>query len=206
MCIRDRVLPVASKWTAVEDLAKYRHIIRWVDLIQNTLVEVPEGDKLKVNNDVELPREVKEKKKPAAAAGAETGEKKDKKKEAATSAAAPAQEAANASAGKGPISEEEKAARAEAAKAKKAAKAKAKAEQNAKQAAAVVPPNPSMIDFRVGSVSYTHLDVYKRQVNEKVIDQLVKFFWFVDRQQVTEDSNLMCSSIIVKFLVIRNLA
>ncbi|ABN65629.1 G4 quadruplex nucleic acid binding protein [Scheffersomyces stipitis CBS 6054] len=152
LVVFEKVLPVASKWTAVEDLAKYRHIIRWVDLIQNTLVEVPEGDKLKVNNDVELPREVKEKKKPAAAAGAETGEKKDKKKEAATSAAAPAQEAANASAGKGPISEEEKAARAEAAKAKKAAKAKAKAEQNAKQAAAVVPPNPSMIDFRVGFI------------------------------------------------------
>ncbi|KAG2733954.1 hypothetical protein G9P44_003479 [Scheffersomyces stipitis] len=152
LVVFEKVLPVASKWTAVEDLAKYRHIIRWVDLIQNTLVEVPEGDKLKVNNDVELPREVKEKKKPAAAAGAETGEKKDKKKEAASSAAAPAPEAANASAGKGPISEEEKAARAEAAKAKKAAKAKAKAEQNAKQAAAVVPPNPSMIDFRVGFI------------------------------------------------------
>ncbi|KAK6456551.1 G4 quadruplex nucleic acid binding protein [Scheffersomyces xylosifermentans] len=154
LVVFEKALPVASKWSSTDDLAKYRHIIRWADLIQNTFVEVPQEEQLKVNHNIELPREIKEKKKPAAAAAAQDGAAKEKK--AASPAAAPAAENKGAKPeGGAAISEEEKKAKAEAAKAKKAAKAKAKAEQNAKQAAAsgpAVPPNPSMIDFRVGFI------------------------------------------------------
>lgn len=49
----------------VDTLAHHRHIVRWVDLLQNTLLKeaVPESSRLAVKFDVELPREVKEKKK-----------------------------------------------------------------------------------------------------------------------------------------------
>lgn len=140
-----QVLPVATKWTSAEEYAKFRHILRWADLVQNTLVEVPEGQKLTINLDTEVPREIKEKKKPATAAPVEA-------KAAPVEKAAPA-EKAPAAKGKGAeISEEEKKIRAEAAKAKKAAKAKAKADQQAKQQAAAVPANPGMIDLRVGFI------------------------------------------------------
>lgn len=139
-----QVLPVAAQWKSAEEYAKFRHILRWADLVQNTLVEVPEGQKLAVNLDTEVPREIKEKKKPAAAP-AEAKAAPVEKAEAAK--AAPAAKGTS-----GEISEEEKKARAEAAKAKKAAKAKAKAEQQAKQQAAAVPANPGMIDLRVGFI------------------------------------------------------
>lgn len=137
----EKVLPLASKWTSVEDIAKFRHILRWGDLVQNTLVEVPEAEKLSISHDIELPREVKEKKKPAAGAAKE--EKKADKPEAAVGPQ---------DGKKVELTEEEKKAKAEAQKAKKAAKAKAKAEQNAKQQSTAVPPNPSMVDFRVGFI------------------------------------------------------
>lgn len=69
-------MPSASKWTSKEDVAKFRHILRWVDLVQNTLVSVPEP--VKIDYDIDIPREIKEKKKPTAAAaatGAKEGEK-----------------------------------------------------------------------------------------------------------------------------------
>lgn len=142
-----KVLPVAQQWKLAEEYAQFRHIIRWADLVQNTLVEVPQEEQLKVNFDTEVPREIKEKKKPAkegaAAAGKEAAPAKAEK------AASPAESGKKE---KKPISEEDKKASAEAAKAKKAAKAKAKAEQQAKQAAAAVPPNPGMIDLRVGFI------------------------------------------------------
>ncbi|KAF3988216.1 hypothetical protein FT663_03530 [Candidozyma haemuli var. vulneris] len=142
-----KVLPVAQQWKSAEEYAQFRHIIRWADLVQNTLVEVPQEEQLKVNFDTEVPREIKEKKKPAkegaAAAGKEAAPAKAEK------AASPAESGKKE---KKPISEEDKKASAEAAKAKKAAKAKAKAEQQAKQAAAAVPPNPGMIDLRVGFI------------------------------------------------------
>ncbi|CAK7896435.1 tRNA-aminoacylation cofactor Arc1p [[Candida] anglica] len=140
-----KVLPLAKTWTSNEDLAKFRHVLRWADLVQNTLVTVPEADQLKVDYEAKVPREIKEKKKPAAKEGDKKEEgKKEAKKEA------PKKEAGKKEAGV--VSEEDKKANAEAAKAKKAAKAKAKAEANAKSAAAVVPPNPAMIDFRVGFI------------------------------------------------------
>lgn len=140
-----QVLPVARQWKLPEEYAQFRHILRWADLVQNILVEVPESEKLNVNLDTEVPREIKGKKKPA----------KDAAKDAPMEAA-PAKAEKPAAQGekkeKKPLTEEEKKASAEAAKAKKAAKAKAKAEQQAKQAAAAVPPNPGMIDFRVGFI------------------------------------------------------
>jgi aminoacyl tRNA synthase complex-interacting multifunctional protein 1 len=136
------VLPVASQWKETDKIAAYRHIIRWADLVQNTLVSVPDAEKLVVDHNVELPREVKEKKKD------KKEEKKDDKKEDKK----PETKAKDEKKAGGELTEEEKKARAEAAKAKKAAKAKAKAELNAKQAATQAPPNPSMVDFRVGFI------------------------------------------------------
>lgn len=140
-----KVLPVAHQWKLAEEYAQFRHILRWADLVQNTLVEVPEDEQLKVDLEKEVPREIKEKKKPA-----KEGQAKEAPKEAAKGA--PKEAAKDAPKGKKPLSEEDKKASAEAAKAKKAAKAKAKAEQQAKQAAAAVPPNPGMIDLRVGFI------------------------------------------------------
>lgn len=142
------VLPIASQWKSSEELAKFRHILRWADLVQNTLVEVPSEESLKVNLDAEVPREIKEKKKPAAAAAAAAGS--DKAADKAPKKEVAADESKKNTKGQAPT-EEEKKAKAEAAKAKKEAKAKAKAEQQAKQAPAA-PPNPGMIDFRVGFI------------------------------------------------------
>lgn len=141
----EKIYPLAAKWTAVADIAKYRHILRWADLVQNRLVDVPE--KLSIDLSIELPKEVKEKKKKdaAGAAGCDAkGKKADNKKA----------DKADAGAAKGnqkELTEEEKQKRAEQAKAKKEAK-KAKAAANQKPQAAAVPPNPGMIDFRVGFI------------------------------------------------------
>lgn len=135
------VLPVASQWKTVDQIAAHRHIIRWADLVQNTVVSVAEKDKLVVDYNVELPREVKEKKKD------KKDEKKDEKKEEKKEVPAAAGKKAPTE-----LNEDEKKARAEAAKAKKAAKAKAKAELNAKLAATQAAPNPAMVDFRVGFI------------------------------------------------------
>ena len=97
----EKVFSLASQWTSKDDVAKYRHILRWADLVQNTLVNVPEP--IKIDYDIDIPREIK--------------------------------------------------AKAAAKEAKKAAKAKANAEKNKQQQAPVAtPPNPSMIDFRVGFI------------------------------------------------------
>lgn len=144
LLVFEKVFKVASKWSSVEDVSKHRHIIRWVDLIQNTLVNVPESEKLKVSLDIEVPREIKEKKK---AKGAESNEKEDSKKKSSGD-----KDNAAKGANKLAVSEQDKKEIAEAQKAKKAAKAKAKADAQAKQQAAAVPPNPSMVDFRVGFI------------------------------------------------------
>lgn len=141
------VSPLARKWSSAEDVASHRHILRWIDLIQNVLVEVE--DKVVVDYDIVLPREVKEKKKPAAAAAAAAP--------AAAAAVSPAAPAPVENAGDGlrkELTEEEKKAKADAQKAKKAARAKAKAEQNAQKAPAAAPVaiTPSMVDIRVGYI------------------------------------------------------
>ncbi|TID29329.1 hypothetical protein CANINC_002012 [Pichia inconspicua] len=143
------VFPLASKWTSPADIAAHRHILRWIDLLQNT-VEGLVAEKLAIDLSIELPREIKEK-------------PKKKGEEAAAAAAvaekAPKAEQADASNGKKsqppkgkPTTPEEIAAAKAAKEAKKAAKAKANAEAQAKAAAAQVPPNPSMIDIRVGFI------------------------------------------------------
>ncbi|AWU77432.1 methionine-tRNA ligase, beta subunit [Pichia kudriavzevii] len=139
------VLPLAKEWTSVDAIAKHRHILRWMDLLQNTV----EGlEKISIDLTVELPREIKEKPKKdagkeAAKDGANKGKGKDTKGDASKKATPPK--------GK-PTTPEEIAAAKAAKEAKKAAKAKANAEAQAKAAAAAVPPNPSMIDIRVGYI------------------------------------------------------
>lgn len=142
------VFPLASKWTAAADVAAHRHILRWIDLLQNT-VEGLVSEKLAIDFTVELPREIKEKPKKKGEEAAAAPAANDKK------AAAPAKDdskkAPTAPKGK-PTTPEEIAAAKAAKEAKKAAKAKANAELQAKAAAAQVPPNPSMIDIRVGLI------------------------------------------------------
>lgn len=138
------VKPEIKKWVDSNDvkvIGDNRHTIRWGDLIQNL---TNDDDKFTVPS-VELPREVKEKKKDAKQEGKSTKEAAPAKKE--TKSEAPAKEKNN----KEP-SEEEKKARAEAKKAAKAAKAKANADKAAAEKAAQQPPNPSMIDFKVGFI------------------------------------------------------
>lgn len=144
-----QVLPIASKWTSSEDIAKFRHILRWADLVQNTLVEVPESDKLKIDFSVVVDKEVKEKKKPAAAA--KDGAAAPAKEAPAKDSKKPAEKPQGNDQRK-ELSEEEKKARAEAAKAKKAAKAEAQKAKQAAAAAAAGPITPAMIDFRVGFI------------------------------------------------------
>ncbi|KAM9933558.1 hypothetical protein OXX80_006826 [Metschnikowia pulcherrima] len=147
-----KVLPVAQQWKSPEEYAKFRHILRWADLVQNTLVEVPESEKLSVDVNATMAREIKEKKKAAdKAAGAEKAAAGAAEKAAPADKAPKAEKAGKAGKKEAP-SEADKKASAEAAKAKKEAKAKAKAEQQAKQQAAAVPPNPGMIDLRVGFI------------------------------------------------------
>lgn len=146
------ILPIATQWKSAEDLAKFRHILRWADLVQNTLIEVPADESLKVNLDAELPREIKEKKKPAASAASAADVKTNETAKASN------KEVASEEPKKGSKSEnskvptdDEKKQIAEAARAKKEAKARARAEQQAMQAPAV-PANPGMIDLRVGFI------------------------------------------------------
>lgn len=145
LIVFSRSLPIATKWSS-KDYASYRHILRWIDLVQNTLVEVPEDIKLKLDYSVEIPREIKEKKEkkekadaaiPTTPANTETKDagKKEKKQK-----------------GGKPDEETLKKLREEAAKAKKEKKAKAAADQAAKAKAEAVPPNPSLIDFRIGFI------------------------------------------------------
>ncbi|KAK6199196.1 G4 quadruplex nucleic acid binding protein [Scheffersomyces amazonensis] len=141
----EKVFPLSFKWTSGDDLAKYRHIIRWVDLFQTKYVDVPEAEKLKIDYDTPLPREVKEKKKPAAAAAAAAAPA-DAKAAKAEKSASPAPTGERKE-----LTEEEKKLKAEAAKAKKAAKAKAKADANAAKAPEAA-PSPALIDFRVGFI------------------------------------------------------
>ncbi|KAH3670297.1 hypothetical protein WICMUC_004866 [Wickerhamomyces mucosus] len=144
-----RVLPLALKWSS-SDYASKRHILRWLDLLQNTLVEVPQEAKLTIDFSIAVPREIKEKpKKTQKDAGKESGKasepkaKEDKKAGKADKADKP----------KGKPDEETlKKLREEAAKAKKEKKAKQAAEQANKAAEEAKPLSPSVIDFRVGFI------------------------------------------------------
>lgn len=90
-----RVLPVAKEWDT-EKVKALRHIVRWADYVQNKL-DLPAENRLKVDVNLDAPREFKAKpekkkkaaveqpqqkqdEKPAAAEGGERKEKKEKKK------------------------------------------------------------------------------------------------------------------------------
>lgn len=134
----------------VEEIKGFRHIVRWLDLIQHEdKVEVKKEDIVDVNVDLEAEREIKakpEKKKAAAADAAAPAAKKDAKKGPKVKAdkkagaekkdAAPATEGAAVSTGE---------ARAE----KKEKKKKEKKPQPAK---VEIPITPGMIDLRVGHI------------------------------------------------------
>ena len=142
-------------------LGKYRHVLRWVDFLQK-LLEVPSGERLVLNYDLELPREIIEKKK-------KKKEGDDKPTEAVSESKddGEAQKSAAKKEKKGkkddkqprgkPDEETLKRLREEA-KAKKAAKkaaaaaAAADAAKDATTAAAAEGPKPSAIDFRVGFI------------------------------------------------------
>lgn len=172
----------ASKWAEsgkVDTVAQYRHILRWIDLLQNTLLKeaVPEASRLAVKFDVELPREVKEKKKK----GKKQSEDQSKKQ---------------ADKGKKHFKPDEATiAKQRAAKqAKKAKKAKAKKGQQ-QQKQEREPAVPSMIDFRVGfiqkaikhpnadSLYVSTIDMGDKEGPRTVCSGLVKFIPLEELQQ-----------------------
>ncbi|AGO13124.1 AaceriAFL032Cp [[Ashbya] aceris (nom. inval.)] len=147
----EAVLPVARELLAAskdvrEQCGKYRHVIRWAKYLQE-LLDVPEADRLLVDAEMELPREVIEKKKKEA-----KGEAKGAAKGAEAKADGKASEAKpEGKAMRGKPDEATLARLREEAKAKKAAKKAAGAQQQ-QQAAAPAKPSPGMIDFRVGFI------------------------------------------------------
>lgn len=147
------VFPIAKQLvTSTKDVkdvySKYRHIFRWVDFLQQ-LLAVPTKDKLILNYDLDLPREVIEKKK----------KNDDKKSEANKTASASSSSSVPADGGKktakqprGKPDEETLKRLREEAKAKKAAKKAANAAKQAAEKKEVESPKPSAIDFRVGFI------------------------------------------------------
>ncbi|ODV84497.1 hypothetical protein CANARDRAFT_200595 [[Candida] arabinofermentans NRRL YB-2248] len=143
------VFELACKITSFEDIAKSRHILRWIDLIQNTLItNLQNDDKLKINFELELPKEIKEKKKKEEAKKDDLNKKIEIKKQQNVAKKEESIKKANSK----PMDEESLRLAKEAKEQKKLAKAKAKAESDAKLAQSQQPPNPSMIDFRVGFI------------------------------------------------------
>lgn len=131
---------IQGKVAEPEFAAANRHVIRWADLIQNTLVKG--GEKLAISYDIEIPAEVYQKPKK---------EKKDAAKDAAPEDKKEAAPEAGKKGPKGKPSPEELAK----LKAEKAAKkAAAKKEGGAKLAStpAAAPPSPTMLDLRVGFI------------------------------------------------------
>lgn len=124
-----RILPLAKTWD-VEKVKALRHIIRWADFVQNTL-NVPQDDRIKVDVDLEAPREMKakpEKKKK----GGEQEQQSNKKESSETPVAAADAEGGKADEGK-----------------KQEKKKKEKKPQPPKEEVVVT---PGMIDFRVGHI------------------------------------------------------
>lgn len=135
---------VASSKDVKGHYAKYRHILRWAAYLQEIL-EIPEDEKLTINFELELPREIIEKKKKddgKKGAEADSG-KKDK--------AAAKEEPAKGKQAKGKPDEETLKKLREEAKAKKAAKKAANA-QAQPQEQQPQKPKPSAIDLRVGFI------------------------------------------------------
>lgn len=154
---------VSSTKDVKDVLGKYRHVLRWVDFLQQ-LLEVPGAERLVLNYDLELPREVIEKKKKKAGAETKEGDKttgsvSESKEggEAQKSVAKKEKKEKKEKQPRGKPDEETLKRLREEAKAKKAAKKAAAAAANdaakAKEAtAAAEGPKPSAIDFRVGFI------------------------------------------------------
>lgn len=121
--------------------AKYRHVLRWSDYLQK-LLQVPEQEQIVLNLDLDLPREVIEKKKK------EDSKKEDQKKAGQEGAKENKKDAKQP---KGKPDEETLKKLREEAKAKKAAKKAANAQQQQQQQQPQK-PKPSQIDFRVGFI------------------------------------------------------
>ncbi|AAS53340.1 AFL032Cp [Eremothecium gossypii ATCC 10895] len=143
----EAVLPVTREVLAAskdvrEQCGKHRHVIRWAKYLQE-LLDVPEAERVLVDEAMELPREVIEKK------------KKEAKGEVAAAPAGgkgKAEDKAEGKAARGKPDEATLARLREEAKAKKAAKKAAGAQQQQQQAAAPAKTSPGMIDFRVGFI------------------------------------------------------
>lgn len=142
---------VASTKDTKDVYAKYRHVFRWVDYLQQ-LLQVPGADQLALNHDLELPHEVVEKKKKGEAAKKDDAKKDDGKK----GKKADGKKADGEQKQRGKPDEETLKRLREEAKAKKAAKKAAKAAEEAAKGkdgnAAPELPSPSVVDFRVGFI------------------------------------------------------
>lgn len=147
-----RVQSIVSKFDQ-EQLKSLRHIVRWLDLVQNLL----SVEKIPVDVTLEAPREIKAKpeKKKVDAAPAPAGAKKEKKSKVKADKKAGAEKKAGTDADK----KEDAAAAAVAAaspadeknpRAEK--KEKKKKEKKPQPAKVEVPITPGMIDFRVGHI------------------------------------------------------
>ncbi|CUS21308.1 LAQU0S02e10748g1_1 [Lachancea quebecensis] len=172
---------IASSKDVKGHYAKFRHILRWIAYLQE-LLEIPNNDQLEINSDLELPREVIEKKKKEDAkkpAEAAEGKKKE--------AAAPKDGADKSKQPRGKPDEETLKKLREEAKAKKAAKKAANA-QAQPQDQQPQKPKPSVIDFRVGfiqkavkhpdadSLYVSTIDVGDEEGPRTVCSGLVKYF------------------------------
>ncbi|SCU81228.1 LAFA_0C03444g1_1 [Lachancea sp. 'fantastica'] len=160
--------------------AQYRHIIRWSAYLQD-LLDVPEDQKLSLNFDLELPREVIEKKK-----------KEDAKKPAGNDSKPASKSEAKGEASKqgpkGKPDEETLKKLREEAKAKKAAKKAQQSQQAQQQEQQPQKPRPSAIDFRIGfiqkcikhpdadSLYASTIDVGDEEGPRTVCSGLVKYF------------------------------
>lgn len=133
---------VASTKDITATYSQYRHILRYLDFIQR-LLQVPVEEQLIINYDVELPREIIEKKKKPTA-GEEAEKKADDSKKDKKVDVKPKDP-------KGKPDEETLKKLREEAKAKKAAKKAASANQPQEKQEQEA-PKPSVIDFRVGFI------------------------------------------------------
>lgn len=123
-------------------ISNNRHIIRWFDFLQNQ--DTCNDEKIKIDLNIKLEREIKEKPKKVSGKDSKAEPVEKESKDTQKKESQPP---------KGKPTDPEAIAKAKAAKeAKKAAKAKANAEAQAKAKAEQVPPNPSMIDIRVGFI------------------------------------------------------
>jgi aminoacyl tRNA synthase complex-interacting multifunctional protein 1 len=146
------VFPLANEWIKSPELiASHRHILRWIDLLQNTVDDLSINSKLIIDLNIQLPREIKEKPKKKDTTTVVVEESENKKNTPVLTK--DDKKNTNSQPLKGKPTTPEAIAAAKAAKeAKKAAKAKANAEAQAKSKAEQIPPNPSMIDIRVGFI------------------------------------------------------